>query len=46
MRRVYLDHSATTPVRPEVAQLVSKYFWRPLETLPASMVLGERQKGC
>lgn len=26
MRRVYLDHSATTPVRPEVAQLVSKYF--------------------
>lgn len=26
MRKVYLDHSATTPVRPEVAQLVSQYF--------------------
>lgn len=26
MRKVYLDHSATTPVRPEVAQLVTQYF--------------------
>lgn len=26
MRRVYLDHSATTPVRPEVAVLTAKYF--------------------
>ncbi|MDK2823149.1 MAG: cysteine desulfurase [Clostridia bacterium] len=26
MRRVYMDHSATTPVRPEVAQVVTKYF--------------------
>ncbi|NLT96191.1 MAG: cysteine desulfurase NifS [Clostridia bacterium] len=26
MRRVYLDHSATTPVRPEVVQLVNKYL--------------------
>lgn len=26
MRRVYLDHSATTPVRPEVAELVCKYM--------------------
>jgi len=26
MRRVYMDHSATTPVRPEVAQLVGEYF--------------------
>ncbi|MFZ5943339.1 MAG: cysteine desulfurase NifS [Bacillota bacterium] len=26
MRKVYMDHSATTPVRPEVAQLVSKYM--------------------
>ncbi|KJS20318.1 MAG: cysteine desulfurase [Clostridiaceae bacterium BRH_c20a] len=26
MRRVYMDHSATTPVRSEVAQLVTGYF--------------------
>ena len=26
MRKVYLDHSATTPVRSEVAELVSKYY--------------------
>ncbi|MBZ4652818.1 MAG: cysteine desulfurase [Peptococcaceae bacterium] len=26
MRRVYLDHSATTPVRPEVAQIVLEYM--------------------
>ncbi|MGI6226770.1 MAG: cysteine desulfurase NifS [Peptococcales bacterium] len=26
MRKVYLDHSATTPVRSEVAQLVNKYL--------------------
>jgi len=26
MRRVYMDHSATTPVRSEVAQLVAGYF--------------------
>lgn len=26
MRRVYLDHSATTPVRPEVAELVNEYL--------------------
>lgn len=26
MKRVYLDHSATTPVRPEVAQLMLKYM--------------------
>lgn len=26
MRRVYLDHSATTPVDPEVAQLVMTYY--------------------
>ena len=26
MRKVYLDHSATTPVRPEVAELVLRYM--------------------
>jgi len=26
MKRVYLDHSATTPVRPEVAQIVMEYM--------------------
>jgi cysteine desulfurase len=26
LRRVYLDHSATTPVRPEVAQIVLEYM--------------------
>jgi len=26
MKRVYLDHSATTPVRPEVAQLMQEYL--------------------
>lgn len=26
MRRVYLDHSATTPVRPEVARVVQEYM--------------------
>ena len=26
MRRVYLDHAATTPVRPEVAQIMLKYM--------------------
>ncbi len=28
LRKVYLDHSATTPVRPEVAELVREYMTR------------------
>jgi len=26
VRKVYLDHSATTPVRPEVAEIMMKYL--------------------